>query len=93
MDTPRNDAPRSRRSDRERFMDSMRDADASGVDRVLRQAEVLALVGVSRPTWWDWRRRKIAPEPDVVMGPRDLLGWRRSTVERWLATQRATVQG
>jgi prophage regulatory protein len=57
--------------------------------RFLRQREVLKLVGVSRPTLWDWRRRGFFPAPRRL-GP-NTIGWLVEDVKEWMES-RPTVE-
>ena len=51
-------------------------------DSILRPNDVLAMLGVSRSTLWRWVRAGLLP-PAIKLGQR-AVGWRRSTIERWL---------
>ncbi len=55
---------------------------ATALLALLRQREVLALVKVSRPTLWSWRRAGTFPAP-IRLGP-NTIAWRQSDVEAWL---------
>jgi len=60
---------------------------APATGRYLRQREILQLVGVSRPTLWDWRRKGLFPQPRRL-GP-NTIGWLESEVQEWLQTRPA----
>ena len=60
---------------------------AAGLPSLLTQAQVLALLGVSRPTLWAWRREGHFPEA-VRIGPNSIR-WRESDVRAWLASRPA----
>jgi prophage regulatory protein len=49
---------------------------------LLRMKDVLALLRVSEPTLWHWRRAGRFPQP-LRIGPNSVR-WRRETVEAWL---------
>jgi prophage regulatory protein len=53
--------------------------------RYLRQRDVLQLVGVSRPTLWEWRRKGIFPRPRQL-GP-NTIGWLADDVEKWMQSR------
>ena len=36
--------------------------------KVISHSELEALFGISRTTVWNWRRRKVLPEPSFYMG-------------------------
>jgi len=61
------------------------------IDRVLLPAVVVDLLGLSRGTIWRMVRRGEFPPP-LQLSPRR-IGWRRSTVERWLAEREAAAGG
>lgn len=50
--------------------------------RVIWQAGLREMLGVSGPTFWRWRRAGAIPAPDIKIGDRE--GWRPETVERLL---------
>jgi len=54
-------------------------------ERLLRQAEVLRLCGVSRVTLWHWRRRGAFPVA-LKLSPA-LIGWRESDIVEWQRTR------
>ncbi|RME56769.1 AlpA family phage regulatory protein, partial [Candidatus Parcubacteria bacterium] len=54
---------------------------ASG-ERLLRLPDVLARVGVSKSTWWEWARTGKAPAP-VRLSARCTV-WRESDLNAWL---------
>ncbi len=58
---------------------------AAATGRYLRQREILQLVGVSRPTLWDWRRKGLFPQPRRL-GP-NTIGWLASEVQEWLESR------
>ena len=49
---------------------------------LMRQAEVLRYLGVSRATLYRWTRRGAFPKPVEVAGTRSAF-WRRRDVEAW----------
>lgn len=49
--------------------------------RYLRQSEVLSLLGISRITLYEWRRRGLFPAA-TRLGPR-LLAWPADVVRAW----------
>ena len=55
--------------------------DHVGLGRLLRQREVLHLLGVHRVTLWEWRRRGVFPRP-LRIGP-NTLAWRYEDIEAW----------
>ena len=56
-------------------------------DRVLRRDQVLARVGISRSTLYEWVKTGAFPPP-VRLGAR-ARGWIESELDEWLATRRA----
>ncbi len=54
-------------------------------DRIVRQPELIGLVGVSPSTIWRWERQGAFP-PRVQIGRR-AIGWRLSHINKWLATR------
>jgi hypothetical protein len=50
-----------------------------------RQAEVVAMLGVSLPTWHRMRRAGKTPTPDVSFGHTRL--WTRETIDKWISGQ------
>jgi predicted DNA-binding transcriptional regulator AlpA len=81
------EANSARQTDADLTREARQRLDESGTDRILRQREVLAMLGISRPTLWEWRRRGIFPEP-ALLGPARLLGWWRSAVYKWVEDQK-----
>lgn len=61
------------------------EAEPRVLDRYVRQREVLALLGVSRVTLYQWRKRGWFPAP-VLIGP-NLFGWQSSTIREWMANR------
>ena len=53
---------------------------------IMRAAEVIALVGVSRTTLWRMERDGTFPKR-VQLSTR-AVGWRREAVERWIKDRR-----
>lgn len=53
-------------------------------DRIVRQVEVAAMLGVSQVTLWRWRNAKEFPEPIQLDKSGRLIGWRMSTIEQWI---------
>ena len=64
--------------------------DALGDMRILRLPQVLQLIGVSRSTLYEMRKRGEFPQPDRV-GAR-AVGWPRWVVTSWLEA-RPTASG
>ena len=55
---------------------------------ILREPEVLALIGLSRTSLWRRRQAGDFPAPVRLGGQGSrAVGWRREDVERWLATR------
>lgn len=54
------------------------------VDRIVRQVEVAAMLGVSPVTLWRWRNAKEFPEPIQLDKSGRLIGWRLSVIEQWI---------
>ena len=52
---------------------------------ILRQQDILSLLGISRACLWKWRMAGVFPKP-MRLGPR-LLGWRASDVQAWIAVR------
>ena len=57
------------------------------IDRALRFPEVMAATGYKRPTIYKKIARKEFPAP-FKLGDR-AVGWRRSTIEKWLKEREA----
>lgn len=53
-----------------------------GLDRMLRNPEVLELTGVSNATLYRWIKEGHFPAP-VKLGPNS-VGWRESALQEWL---------
>jgi prophage regulatory protein len=51
-------------------------------DRIVREAECLAITGASRTTRWRWERAGIFPAR-VQTGPNS-VGWRLSALTAWM---------
>ena len=58
------------------------DTDDTLPDRIIRPAELVEFLGVSKPTIHRWRKAGTFPEP-IRMGPRS-IGWLRTTIQEWL---------
>lgn len=56
-------------------------------DRIVRPGELTGRLSVSLPTLWRMRRRSEIPEPLRIS--RGVVGWRESTIERWLEAKEA----
>lgn len=54
-----------------------------------RQAELLHMLRISRPTLWTWRRNPKVGFPAAIRLGGNTIVWRRSDVERWLSTRPA----
>ena len=52
---------------------------------ILRQRDVLDLLGVSRATLTNWRNAGTFP-PHIQLGPR-IVAWRRADIEEWIASR------
>ncbi len=50
--------------------------------QILRRDEVLQLIGISRPTPYEWLHDGRFPQP-IRLGARS-IGWRRSDIRAWL---------
>jgi prophage regulatory protein len=55
---------------------------------LLRQRDVLALLGVSRATLWSWREAGTFPKP-IRLGP-NVIAWTEASVRDWLAKRTAS---
>ena len=60
-------------------------------EKILSRREVAAIFGVSVVTLWRMVRRGMFPAPFRISPGR--VGWRASTVERWIDQQEAAVRG
>ena len=58
-------------------------------DSILRLPEVLARVGLSRPTLYRLIRDATFPRP-LALGP-SAVGWRASDIDRWIADRQEGV--
>lgn len=56
---------------------------ASSQDPLLGFAEIAELAGVKVQTTWEWKKRRILPEPDRVLKP-NKSQWKRSRILAWL---------
>ena len=54
------------------------------VDRVLRQVEVAAILGISTVTLWRMRQSNEFPQPIKLNKSGRIIGWRMSVVEQWI---------
>jgi prophage regulatory protein len=55
------------------------------MDRICREKEVLATVGVSRTTLWRWEQYGIFPRR-LKIGL-SIIGWRESDVQGWMSSR------
>lgn len=60
-------------------------------DTLLRIGQVLALIPVSRSTWWSWVRSERAPQP-IKVGANTTC-WRASEVEEFIEQAAARDKG
>lgn len=56
-------------------------------ERIIRAGELAEGLGISRPTLWRMRRDGRIPQP-LKIAP-GVIGWRESTIERWLDEREA----
>ena len=56
-----------------------------GLDRILRNPEILQITGVSNATIWRWIKDETFPAP-VRLGPNS-VGWRESAIREWLKSR------
>ena len=59
--------------------------------RILRRPEVERLVGVAKPTLYNWIRKGLFPS-SIKLGPQ-AVGWRSDEVEAWLASRERSAGG
>jgi predicted DNA-binding transcriptional regulator AlpA len=59
-------------------------------NEIVRPKQFANELGVSTVTLWNWRKKKILPEP-ITLGPR-CIGWPRHVINRWLETQQGGSQ-
>lgn len=60
-------------------------------NRILRLPEVIQITGISRSRIYIYMAREIDPFPrSVQLGP-NMVGWRESEVEAWLAARARTA--
>lgn len=52
-------------------------------DRIVRQAEVAVILGISSVTLWRWRQKGEFPEP-IKLGSGRMVGWRLSCIQQWI---------
>jgi prophage regulatory protein len=65
---------------------------ASGdLDRIIRRAELLGIVGVSAATLYRWIGEGHFPSP-IKLGPNS-VGWRSSEVKAWIDSLEAATVG
>ena len=55
---------------------------------ILRAGDVVAILNIARPTFYNWIRRGIFPA-GIQYGP-NTVGWPRHVVDTWLAEKEAT---
>lgn len=55
------------------------------MDRILRQRELLALIGLSRVTIWRLERAGLFPQRRRI--GRNAIGWLKSDIDAWLTTR------
>ena len=60
----------------------MIDSPADNRLTILRPADLIRILGVSRPTLWRWRRDNVLPEPIQLAS--NSVGWRAVDIDRWL---------
>ena len=53
--------------------------------QILRERDVLNMLGISKVTLWRWRRDGAFPQP-IRLGPNS-VAWRREAVDEWLASR------
>lgn len=73
---------------------SLEHSPARGGVRILRQRQVLQLLGISASTLWDWVRRGRFPAP-IALGP-NTRAWLQSEIDEHLlarAKERPRVDG
>ena len=58
------------------------------LDPILRPNDVIEILNIAKPTFFRWRRLGLFPQP-INFGPR-CVGWRKSTVDAWLAEKAAS---
>ena len=58
-------------------------------EEILRKPRVLAIIGIGNTSLYEAIKRGDFPAP-VKLGQR-AVGWRRSDIERWLATRASTA--
>ncbi|MAD53145.1 MULTISPECIES: helix-turn-helix transcriptional regulator [unclassified Idiomarina] len=56
---------------------------------IIRPAQLAEMLGVSTVTLWNWRRKKIMPEP-LCFGPR-FIGWKKDVITEWIDSQQNTT--
>ena len=56
---------------------------------ILRERDVLALLGISKATLWRWRKAGNFPAA-IQLGPNS-VAWRREAVDEWLASRPAAA--
>ena len=55
-------------------------------DRIIRQAELAKILGVSSVTLWRWRQNNKFPAP-IKLGGGRMIGWRMSSILHWIDEQ------
>lgn len=71
--------------------DGPRAPDASRrAERLIRPAELLERLNISKPTLWRMRRSGSFPEP-IRISP-GCVGWKESTVEKWISEREQEAQ-
>ena len=56
-------------------------------ERIIRPAELIKRLGITKVTLWRMRKRFEIPEP--LRFSSNAIGWRESTIERWLDEREA----
>ena len=61
-------------------------SDIASADRIIRQAELAKILGVSSVTLWRWRQNNKFPAP-IKLGSGRMIGWRMSSILQWIDEQ------
>ena len=80
--------PETRRQHLERLRQEIRRRQVQSIhDRILRDDEVRERTGISRTTRWRLIKAEKFPKP--VKLTEHAIGWRKSSIEAWLASREA----
>lgn len=54
------------------------------MEKLLTAKDIAPALGISRKTWWDWKRKGLTPKPIEINGNEY---WTDSIITQWQSTQ------